>query len=124
MNQNNRAAIEQFCHLFYTEKRVAAAFDYLVSDHYIQHNPNMPDGKPAAISMLTPKFDGSPGAQFEIQRIIVEGDLAVVHVKASRPGAADTAVADFYRFENGKIVEHWDVLQAVPENPVSQHPMF
>ena len=78
----------------------------------------------AAIEMLTPKFDGSPDAHFEIQRIIVEGDLAMVHVKASLPGAPDASVADIYRFENGRIVEHWDVLQQVPVHAVHEHPMF
>ena len=46
-----------------------------------------------------------------MQRILVDGDLAVVHLKASRPGAPDTAVADFYRIRDGRLVEHWDVLQ-------------
>ena len=47
-----------------------------------------------------------------------------VHLKASRPGAPDAAVADLYRFEDGRIVEHWDVLQPVPPNAVHDHPMF
>lgn len=122
---DNRAAFEHFCDLFYTQKRVADAFAFLVSDHYRQHNPNVPDGPDAAIEMLTPKFDGSTESRFEIQRILVDGDLAMVHVKAvPRPGAAAAAVADIYRFEDGRIVEHWDVLQAVPVHAVHDHPMF
>ncbi|MFD5214267.1 nuclear transport factor 2 family protein [Microbacterium sp. NPDC058345] len=124
MPNDNRAAFEEFCRLFYTEKRVADAFALLVSDDYRQHNPNVSDGPAAAIEMLTPKFDGSPEARFEIQRTIVDGDLAMVHVKASRPGAPDAAVADIYRFEDGVIVEHWDVLQPVPAASVHDHPMF
>ncbi|RFA08158.1 hypothetical protein B7R54_02190 [Subtercola boreus] len=122
--RDNRSAFETFCDLFYTQKRVRAAFDFLVSPDYIQHNPGLPDGPEPAIVGLTPKFDGSPDSRFDIQRIIVDGDLAMVHVRASGPDRADTAVADIYRFENGRIVEHWDVLQAVPESPVSAHPMF
>lgn len=121
---DNRPAFEEFCRLFYSEKRVADAFAYLVADDYLQHNPNLPDGPDAAIEMLTPKFDGSPEARFEIQRTIVEGDLAMVHVKASRPGAPDAAVADIYRFDSGRIVEHWDVLQQVPVHAAHDHPMF
>lgn len=124
MPNDNRAAFEEFCRLFYTEKRVAEAFALLVSADYRQHNPNVTDGPAAAIEMLTPKFDGSPDARFEIQRTIVDGDLAMVHVKASRPGAPDAAVADIYRFEDGVIVEHWDVLQPVPVTSVHDHPMF
>ena len=121
---DRRADFERFCELFYTQKRVRDAFSSLVSDCYIQHNPSIPDGPEAAIGMLTPKFDGSPDARFEIQRILVDGDLAMVHVRASRAGAPDAAVADIYRFEGDRIVEHWDVLQPVPEHPVSEHPMF
>ena len=124
MSADNRAAFETFVDLFYTQKRVADAFAFLVSDDYTQHNPTIGDGPGPAIEMLTPKFDASPDARFEVQRILVDGDLAMVHVKASRPGAADAAVADIYRFEDGRIVEHWDVLQQVPVHAVHDHPMF
>ncbi|WP_285115612.1 nuclear transport factor 2 family protein [Leifsonia sp. fls2-241-R2A-40a] len=120
----NRAAFERFCDLFYTQKRVADAFAFLVADDYRQHNPNLADGPAVAVEALTPKFDGDPEARFEIQRILVDGDLAMVHVKASGPGRPDAAVADIYRFHDGRIVEHWDVLQAVPAHPVHDHPMF
>lgn len=86
MPNDNRASFEEFCRLFYTEKRVADAFAFLVSADYRQHNPSVPDGPAAAIEMLTPKFDGSSDARFEIQRMIVDGDLAMVHVRL--PGRA------------------------------------
>ncbi|MET0714721.1 MAG: nuclear transport factor 2 family protein [Mycetocola sp.] len=121
---DNRAAFARFCDLFYNRKRVAAAFEYLVGESYRQHNPNIPDGPAPAIEMLTPKFDGSPDAHFTIERMLVDGDLAMVHVRASRPGASDAAVADIYRFEDGRIVEHWDVLQQIPVHAAHDHPMF
>jgi predicted SnoaL-like aldol condensation-catalyzing enzyme len=121
---DNRATFEHFCDLFYTQKRVADAFAYLVGDDYRQHNPHVPDGRAAAIEMLTPKFDGSPDASFDIQRILVDGDLAMVHVKASLAGVPTAAVADLYRFDGGRLVEHWDVLQPMPETAVHDHPMF
>ncbi|MHC6594610.1 nuclear transport factor 2 family protein [Arthrobacter sp. C152] len=120
----NREAFERFVEIFYTQKRVREAFEYLVADTYRQHNPTIPDGPDAAIEALTPKFDGSPDSRFEVQRILVDGDLAMVHVRASGPGRPDAAVADIYRFEAGRIVEHWDVLQPVPDRPVHDHPMF
>lgn len=120
----NREAFERFVGIFYTQKRVREAFEYLVADTYRQHNPTIPDGPAAAIEALTPKFDGCPDARFDVQRILVDGDLAMVHVRASGPGRPDAAVADIYRFEAGRIVEHWDVLQPVPERPVHDHPMF
>ncbi|MFI2566310.1 nuclear transport factor 2 family protein [Paenarthrobacter sp. NPDC018779] len=121
---DNRAAFEKFVDVFYTQKRVREAFEFLVAEDYLQHNPNIPDGPEAAITALTPKFDGSPDARFEVQRILVDGDLAMVHVRASHPDRPDAAVADIYRFANGRIVEHWDVLQPVPADPVHDHPMF
>ncbi|PPF72235.1 nuclear transport factor 2 family protein [Pseudoclavibacter sp. Z016] len=121
---DNRAAFEHFVELFYTRKRVAEAFDSLVSADYRQHNPNIADGPAAAVEALTPKSDGSPDATFSVERIIVDGDLAMVHVRASRPGAPDAAVADIYRFAGGRIVEHWDVLQQVPATSIHDHPMF
>jgi len=124
MSTDHRAAFERFVDLFYVQKRVADAFAYLVADDYRQHNPTIADGPDAAIAALTPKFDGAPDARFEVQRILVDGDLAMVHVKASRPGAHDAAVADIYRFEDGRIVEHWDVLQSVPVHAVHDHSMF
>ena len=85
--------------------------------------PGLPDGPDAAVEGLEPKFQAE-GARFEVQRILVDGDLAVVHLKASRPGAADTAVADFYRIRDGRLIEHWDVLQPVPPVSANDHPMF
>ncbi|WP_230011052.1 nuclear transport factor 2 family protein, partial [Microbacterium sp. Bi128] len=75
---DNRAAFERFVEIFYTQKRVREAFDFLVADDYRQHNPTIPDGPEAAVRMLTPKFDGSPDSRFEVQRILVDGDLALV----------------------------------------------
>lgn len=121
---DNRAAFERFVEIFYTQKRVREAFEFLVADDYRQHNPSIGDGPEEAIRMLTPKFDGSPDSRFEVQRILVDGDLAMVHVRASGPGRPDAAVADIYRFDGGRIVEHWDVLQPVPDRPVHDHPMF
>lgn len=120
---DNRELMTDFARIFYTERDPRGAFARYVTPGYIQHNPGLPDGPEAAVDGLEPKFRAE-GARFEIQRILVDGDLAVVHVKASRPGAPDTAVADFYRIEDGRIVEHWDVLQAVPASSANAHPMF
>lgn len=122
--QDNRQLITRFAHLFYTERDVARAFEEFVSpDSYIQHNPGLPNGRQAAVDALTPKF-GNPNARFEIKRILVDGDLAVVHVRAFPHGGTEAAVADFYRIENDKIVEHWDVLQPVPATAANTNTMF
>ena len=123
MTTDNRELVTEFARILYTERDPRTAFDRFVSPDYIQHNPGLPDGPEAAVEGLEPKFRAD-GARFDVQRILVDGDLAVVHVRASRPGAPDAAVADFYRVEDGLLVEHWDVLQPVPPTSANDHPMF
>ena len=122
--ERNRAVVKDFARLFYAEKNVRAAFETYVVPDYVQHNPGIADGRAAAIAALEPKFS-RPAARFTIQRILVDGEFAMIHLhgqpdSASRGGA----VADIYRLKDGKIVEHWDVLQPVPETAANPHPMF
>lgn len=124
LTERNRAIVLDFVDLFYRQRRVRKAFEKHVGDPYIQHNPNIPDGREAAIVALEPKFS-APGASFEIKRVVVDRDLAAVHLHGRlAPGTPGGAVADLYRLAGGKIVEHWDVLQPVPENCLNPHPMF
>lgn len=124
MSHDNRAIMTEFAEIFYHQRDVKRAFDkYVAGEAYIQHNPTIADGAQAAVDALAEKF-GHPNAGFEIKKILVDGDLAVVHVRAFPKGGAEAAVADFYRLENGKIVEHWDVLQVVPATAVNSNTMF
>jgi predicted SnoaL-like aldol condensation-catalyzing enzyme len=124
LTRKNRKLVEDFAHLFYREKNVKQAFLKYVREDYIQHNPNIRNGRDAAIEMLEPKFS-SPSASFDIKRILVDGDLAAIHLHGrfsqDSPGGA---VVDLFRLEDGKIVEHWDVVQPVPEGCINPHPMF
>ena len=122
--EGNRRVVEDFARLFYAERNVPAAFAAHVAEDYIQHNPTIADGRQAAVDALADKF-ATDGARFDVQRILVDGDLALVHIKASFPGRPVAAVADIYRLDSGKVVEHWDVLQPMPEGPPQNpHPMF
>ena len=124
-NLTNRQIVERFIDLFYRQGRVREAFETYVHEDYIQHNPLAPDGRAAAIAALEPYFASQPQAVREIHRIIVDGDLAAVHVRARQnPEDRGFAIVDILRLENGKIVEHWDVIQAVPEQSANPHPMF
>ena len=121
---NNRQIVEEFVEIFYRQKNVRKAFEDFVVENYIQHNPNIPDGRDAAIEFLEPKFS-NPSAIFDVKRILVDGDLAMVHLHGRMSvNVLGGAVADIFRLENGKIVEHWDVLQPIPENSINPHPMF
>ena len=122
--EQNRRIVEDFARLFYAERDVPAAFAAHVAEDYIQHNPTITDGRQAAVDALTEKF-ATNGARFDVQRILVDGDFALIHIKASFPGRPVAAVADIYRLEGGKVVEHWDVLQSMPDTPPQNaHPMF
>ncbi len=120
----NRAIITDFARRFYTLRQVRSAFEAYVAPDYIQHNPGLGDGREAAIAALTPMFS-DPGHSFSIRHIVVDGDLAAIHIFVKPdPAARGAAVADFYRLKDGKIVEHWDVIQPIPQKAANPHPMF
>ncbi len=121
---DNRAIVTDFARLFYAERDVSSAFERYVVPDYIQHNPGIPDGRAAAVAALAPMF-AQPGRVFAIKRILVDGDMAVIHIHAiPSPGARGASVFDMYRLKNGRIVEHWDAIQPVPAQAKNAHPMF
>ena len=120
----NKKAVVEFYQKAINDKDFDAASKYLGS-RYIQHNPVAADGHEglkAFIGFLKSKF---PNSKSEIKRVIAEGDLVVLHVHAVRePGTRGRAIIDIFRLENGKIVEHWDVAQDVPEKAANSNGMF
>jgi predicted SnoaL-like aldol condensation-catalyzing enzyme len=92
---------------------------------YIQHNPNVPDGIEAFKGLVTMLKEKFPKSRSEIKRVIADGDLVVLHVHSLRePGQRGRAIVDIFRLENGKIVEHWDVVQDIPEKAANDNTMF
>ncbi|WP_314949589.1 nuclear transport factor 2 family protein [Bradyrhizobium cosmicum] len=120
----NRTAVLAFYEKGLNQKDVDAALAY-VGDRYVQHNPNAadgPDGFRKFIGFLREKF---PNSHSEIKRSFVDGDYVILHVHAVRePGTRGNAIVDIFKLENGKIVEHWDVVQPIPENPANNNTMF
>ena len=93
----------------------------LVAGPYIQHNPLVPDGLDGVMGFL--KQAGR--VRNEVKRIAIDGDLAFVHVRYLDLFGKETAGVDIFRFDaNGKIVEHWDVLQPVPAASNNPNTMF
>lgn len=124
LTERNRVAVTDFARLFYAERDVRTAFERYVAPGYIQHNPGIPDGREAAIAMLEPKFS-APGASFSVKRILVDGELAMIHLHGRpSPDNPGGAVADIYRLKDGRIVEHWDVLQPILPSTANPHPYF
>lgn len=120
----NRAVVMAFVDRLYVQKDVRGAFKTYVSPNYIQHNPALGDGREAAVAFLVPLFS-SPDARFDVKRVLVDGDFALVHLhgrlNSSGPGVA---VMDLYRVEEGAIVEHWDVIQPIALSKTNSHPFF
>jgi predicted SnoaL-like aldol condensation-catalyzing enzyme len=93
---------------------------------YKQHNPTAadgPDGLKGFIAFLKDKF---PNSKSEFKRVFADGDYVIVHVHAVRePGTRGNAIIDIFRLDGkGKIVEHWDVVQPIPEKPANENGMF
>lgn len=120
---NKRIATE-FYDAAINRKDFAAASQYLGSD-YKQHNPTAADGAEglrAFIDFLKARF---PNQRGEIKRVIAEGDLVVLHVHSTRgDGTPGRAIVDIFRIENGKVVQHWDVIQDIPAQAANDNGMF
>jgi len=122
--QRNIDIAIEFYDLLLNHKDWDAAQQYMGS-RYIQHNPNAPDGFEgikAHIDMLRRDFPQNRG---EIKHIFSNDDLVALHIHNKRsPELRGNAVVDMFRIEDGKVVEHWDVVQAIPEKPLNDNTMF
>ena len=118
----NKRAVREYYELAFNGKKPREAVERYQGDRYIQHNPQAPDGPEAFIGFV----EAFPEASLDIRRIVAEGDIVVTHslIRFSKDDERGTVAADFFRLEDGKIVEHWDVLQPFPEESANDHPMF
>lgn len=122
--EQNKKTVTAFYDAALNKKDFDAASKYLGSQ-YRQHNPGAkdgPEGLKGFIGFLKDKF---PNNKSEIKRIFADGDFVIVHVNAVRePGTRGLAIVDIFRLDNGKVVEHWDVVQPVPETAQNDNGMF
>jgi predicted SnoaL-like aldol condensation-catalyzing enzyme len=120
----NKKAVLEFYDKALNQKDFDAASKYF-GPRYIQHNPGAPDGIEGFKAFIAQRKEKFPNAKSEIKRAFADGDYVILHVHSVRePGERGVAIVDIFRLENGKIVEHWDVVQPIPEKTVNSNGMF
>jgi predicted SnoaL-like aldol condensation-catalyzing enzyme len=126
VSETNKANVVAFHTKAVFEGDVETAFRLYGGAPYRQHNPLIGDGMEGLRKFVASLMASHPDAHGEIKRVFADGDYVILHsqwhgLSDSRRGEA---VVDIYRSENGKVVEHWDVIQAIPETAANNNTMF
>jgi predicted SnoaL-like aldol condensation-catalyzing enzyme len=120
----NKRVAQEFYDAAINRKDFEAASQYLGS-RYTQHNPTAADGAEGLRSFIDFLKARFPNQRGEVKRVIAEGDLVVLHVHSTRAdGTPGRAIVDIFRIDNGKVVEHWDVIQDIPAQAANANGMF
>lgn len=139
--EDNKKLVLEYFELFFNQHRIDEAVDTYQSPTYIQHNPALPDGPEALKATMKSLVAQFPKLRFDVKRAFAEGDFVIVHsemtglnwvvdgAEAPTAGSADGempsyAVVDIVRMEEGRIAEHWDVIQQVPPKTAGGNSMF
>lgn len=120
----NKALVINFYNQFFNEHETETS-SQVVADDYVQHNPDVPDGKAPFVGYFAEYFVENPDYRSKIVRSATDRDLVWLHVHSTN-GEQDhgDAVVDIFRVQDGKIVEHWDVIQTVPAESANNNSMF
>ena len=122
--ERNKRVVLDFYERGLNQKDFEAASKHF-GNRYVQHNPGAADGPEGFKGFLQFLRDKFPNSRSEIKRAYADGDFVILHVHAVRvPGERGNAIVDIFKLEDGKIVEHWDVSQPIPEKAANQNGMF
>ena len=122
-DRNRRNAIAFYETAYLGQPRDAV--EKYVGSEYIQHNPVVGDGKEAFIDYFEKMASEFPNKSIEFMRSVAEGDLVALHTHQTWPDGDEYVTMDFFRFDAmGKIVEHWDSIQEIPEESANENSMY
>ncbi len=123
LNQNKKNAISFYSMAYNGNPREAV--ELFVGSEYIQHNPLVGDGKEPFIEYFERMATEYPNKSIEFVRAVAEGNLVALHTHQVWPGNEEYVTMDFFRFDDlGKIVEHWDSMQQIPDGSANNNTMY
>ena len=121
----NKETVKAFYEMAFNAHRPTEAAKKYFGSKYIQHNPHVPNGAEPFYTYFEGYFKENPESHADIKRVMADGDLVMLHIHSTKNKAdRGRAVVDIFRLEDGKIVEHWDTVQDVPEKSANSNTMF
>lgn len=123
--ETDKANVIAFYEMMFNDCQPAEAIERFAGANYIQHNPHVADGKDGFIAYFEKMAEEYPGKRVEVKRAIADGKFVVLHCHQVWPEGLEYAGIDIFRLDDkGKVVEHWDVLQIMPDQSANENGMF